>query len=123
MKKWVVDGRDRREVINGPLYGELVLFFVSWKTSRTNSEDFPGKAIGIAVVMETPSGYGGCEDDRAREREIISVIGFPNGSESVNGSQIDSQLIAIPVARSRAIDWFSVGSWAGISEKEVLKHC
>ena len=34
-------------------------FFVSWKTSRTNSEVFPWKAIGIAVVMETPSGYGG----------------------------------------------------------------
>ena len=51
--------------------------------------------------------------------EIISVIGSPNGSESVSGSQS----IALPPARHRAIDWFSVGTWSGISEKEVLKNC
>ena len=43
------------------------------------SEYFPGNAICIAVVMDMSSGYGGSEDDRGREREIISVIGSPNG--------------------------------------------
>ena len=80
---------------------------------------FAAKFSVIAVVMETPSGYGGSEDDRARERDIISVIGSPNGSESVIGSQS----IALPPARCRAIDWVSVGTWSGISEKEVLKNC
>ena len=65
------------------------------------------------------SGYGGSEDDRGSEREIISVIGSPTGSESVTGSQS----IALPPAKPRAIDWFSVGTWSGISETEVLKKC
>ena len=52
-----------------------MLFFCVVKKREEHSEDFAGKAIGIAVVMETPSGYGGSEDDWAREREIISVIG------------------------------------------------
>ena len=81
-------------------------------------KNFQG-TLCIAVVMETPSGYGGREVDQVREREIISVTGSPNGSESVNGSQS----VALPVARSRAIDWFSVGTWSGISEKEALKNC
>ena len=85
------------------------------KACRSSSEDFPGNAIGIAVVMDMSSGYGGSEVDRGREREIISVIGSPNGSESVIGSQ----LIALPPVRPRAIDWFSVGSWSGISERRL----
>ena len=85
------------------------------KRAGPDSEDFPGKAIGIAVVMETSSVCGGSEDDRARELDIISVIGSPNGSESVTGSQ--------SIARCRGIDWFSVGTWSGISEKEALKNC
>ena len=105
--------------MSGPLYGELVLFFVSRKSCRTISEEFPENAIGIAVVMDISSGYGGSEDDRARERDIISVIGSPNGSESVIGSQS----IALPPVRPRAIDWFSVGTWSGISEKEAMKNC
>ena len=60
------------------------------------------------------SGYGGSEDDRGRDREIISVIGSPTGSESVTGSQS----IALPPAKPRAIDWFSVGTWSGISETD-----
>ena len=70
------------------------------KRAGLDSEDFPGKEIGIAVVMETSSVCGGSEDDRARERDIISVIGSPNGSESVTGSQS----IALPPARCSAID-------------------
>ena len=89
------------------------------KRAGPDFEDFPGKAIGIAVVMETSSVCRGSEDDWARERDIISVIGSPNGSESVTGSQS----IALPLARCRAIDWFSVGTWSGISEKEALKNC
>ena len=69
--------------------------------------------------METSSVCGGSEDDQARERDIISVIGSPDGSESVTGSQS----IALPPARCSAIDWFSVGTWSGISEKEALKNC
>ena len=71
--------------------------------------------------METPSVYGGSEDDRVRERDIISVIGSPNGSERVNGSM--SQPMALPVARSRAkqIDWYLAGMWKDISEEEALK--
>ena len=65
------------------------------------------------------SGYGGSEDDRGRDREIISVIGSPTGSESVTGSQS----IALPSAKPRSIDWFSVGKWSGISETDVLKKC
>ena len=61
--------------------------------------------------------YGCSEDDRAREREIISVIGSPNGSESVSGMK--SQ----PVAPSRAVDWFLVSYWSGIREQEALKNC
>ena len=89
------------------------------KTCRTISEVFAGKAIGIAVVMDVSSGYGGSEDDRARACEIISVIGSPNGSESVIGSQSN----ALPAVRPRAIDWFLVGTWFGISENEALKNC
>ena len=63
------------------------------KACRTISEGFPGNAIGIAVVMDMSSGYGSSEDDKGREREIISVIGSPNGSESVTGSQS----IALPL--------------------------
>ena len=88
-------------------------------TCRTISEGFPENAIGIAVVMDMSSGYGGSEDDRGRERKIISVIGSPNGLEGVNGSQS----ILLPVPRSRAFNWFLVGSWFGISEKEALKNC
>ena len=54
---------------------------------QERSEGFPGKAIGIAAVMDMSSGYGGSEDDRGREHEIISVIGSPNGLESMTGSQ------------------------------------
>ena len=46
------------------------------------------------------------------------MIGSPNGLESVTGSQS----IALPPAQCRAIDWFSVGTWSGISEKEALKN-
>ena len=94
-----------------------------WRGKRAgpDSEDFPGKEIGIAVVMETSSVCGGSEDDRARVRDIISAIGSPNGSESVSCSM--SQPMAQPVARSRAVDWLLVGSWSGISEKEALKNC
>ena len=69
--------------------------------------------------MDTPSGNCGSEEDGARVCKIISVIGSPNGLESVAGSQS----IALPPARCRAIYWFSVGTWSGISEKEALKNC
>ena len=83
------------------------------------SEGFPGKAIGIAAVMDMSSGYGGSEDDRVRDRDVISVIGSPNGSEYVSCSQSTE----LPIVRPRAIDWFTVGTWSGISEKEALKNC
>ena len=35
------------------------------KRAGPDSEDFPGKAIGIAVVMEMSSVCGGSEDDLA----------------------------------------------------------
>ena len=63
----------------GPCTANRCVFFVSWKRAGPDSEDFPGKAIGIAIVMETSSVCGGSEDDQARERDIISVIGSPNG--------------------------------------------
>ena len=31
--------------------------------------------------------------------------------------------VSQPAAHSRAIDWFSVGSWTDISEEEALKNC
>ena len=77
---------------------------------------FATKFSAIAVVMETSSCYGGSEDDRARERCMISVIGSPNGSESVSGA-------ASPQSRYKQIDWSFVGSWTGIWEVEVMKHC
>ena len=70
--------------------------------------------------MYTPSVNGFSEDEAAREREIVSVIGSPNGSESVSGTM--SQLLH-GAGRSRAIDWFSVGSWTGVSEEVGLKKC
>ena len=119
-EKWVVDGRGRWEVMSGPLYGQPVLFFcVVEIRAGPDSEDFPGNAIGIAVVMDMSSGYGGSEVDRGREREIISVIGSPNGLESVIGSQS----IALPAVRPRAMDWLSVGTWFGISKMQALKNC
>jgi len=69
--------------------------------------------------MDMLSGYGGSEDDRARDRDVISVIGSPNGSENVSCSQSS----VLPSVRPRAIDWFTVGTWSGISEKEALKEC
>ena len=60
-------------------------FLCLGKARRRSSEGFPGKAIGIAIGMDMISGYGGSEDDRGRDREIISVIGSPTGSESVTG--------------------------------------
>ena len=95
-------------------------FCVSLKRAGPDSEDFPGKAIGILVVMDTSSVHGGSEDDRGRDREIIFVSGSPNGSESMSCSM--SQ-VSQPAARSRAIDWFSVGTWFNVSEEEVLKNC
>ena len=83
------------------------------------SEGFPGKAIGIVAVMDMSSGYGGSEDDRVRDRDVISVIGSPNGSKNVSCSQSTE----LPIVRPRAIDWFTVGTWSGISEKEALKNC
>ena len=38
---------------------------------------FPGKRLALRSVMETSSVCGGSEDDRARELDIISVIGSP----------------------------------------------
>ena len=72
--------------------------------------------------QDSPSGYGGSEDDRARELEleIISVIGSPNGSESVI---VSMSQVSQPAACSRVIDWFSVGSWSIISDEEALKNC
>jgi len=70
--------------------------------------------------MDTPSLNGGSEDDVVRQREIISVIGSPNGSESVSCSK--SQL-SHGAGRSRAIDWFSVGTWTGVSKEVGLKKC
>ena len=31
--------------------------------------------------------------------------------------------VSQPAARSRAIDWFSVGTWSNVSEEEALKNC
>ena len=61
-----------------PCTANRCFFLCRWRGKRagTDSEDFPGKAIGIAVVMETSSVCGGSEDDWARERNIISVIGL-----------------------------------------------
>ena len=61
---------------------------------------------------------GFSEDEAAREREIVSVIGSPNGSESV--SCLKSQL-SHGAGRRRAIDWFSVGIWTGVSKEVDLK--
>ena len=63
---------------------------------------------------------GFSEDEAAKEREIVSVIESPNGSESVSGTV--SQLLH-GAGRSRAIDWFFVGTWTGVSELEGLKKC
>ena len=63
---------------------------------------------------------GFSEDEAAREREIISVIGSPKGSEGVSGT--GAQLLH-GAGRSRAIDWFSVGTWTGVSESVGLKKC
>ena len=60
--------------------------------------------------MDTPSLNGGNEDDVVRQREIISVIGSPKGSEGVSGTGAQ---LSHGAGRSRAIDWFSVGTWTG----------
>ena len=63
---------------------------------------------------------GFSEDEAAREREIISVMASPNGSEGVSGTGAQ---LSQGVGRYRAIDWFSVGTWTGVSESIGLKKC
>ena len=63
---------------------------------------------------------GFSEDEAAREREIISVMASPNGSEGVSGTGAQ---LSHGAGRSRAIDWYSVGTWTGVSESVGLKKC
>ena len=119
MKSGLLMGEIGGKSTTGLWMANRCFFLCRGKTCRTISEVFPGKAIGIAVVMDMLSGYGGSEDDRVRDRDVISVIGSPNGSENLSCSQSTE----LPIVRPRAIDWFTVGTWSGISEKEALKNC
>ena len=118
MKSGLLMGETGGKSTTGLWTANRCFFLCRGKTCRTISDVFPGKAIGIAAVMDMSSGYGGSEDNRVRDRDVISVIGSPNGLESMTGSQ----LIALPPALCRAINWFSVGTWSGISKKEALKN-
>ena len=94
-------------------------FLCRRKACNQDPKDFAGNRL-VFCGLDTPSVNGFSEVEAAREREIVSVIGSPNGSESVSGTM--SQLLH-GAGRSRAIDWFSVGTWTGVSESVGLKKC
>ena len=57
---------------------------------------------------------------RFHERQDGAVDESPNGSEGVSGTGAH---LSHGAGRYRAIDWFSVGTWTGVSQSIGLKKC